>query len=81
MPASKKQDRTTLLALLRDLRHEAGLQQVGLAKKLGRPQPFVSRIESGERKLDVLELRGFCDVFAVRPSEYFDRLESRLHDT
>lgn len=46
-----------LCALLRDLRREAGLTQVDVADKLSVPQSFVSKYESGERRLDVIELR------------------------
>lgn len=45
-----------LCALLRALREEAGLTQVQVAERLGEPQSFVSKYESGERRLDVLEL-------------------------
>jgi transcriptional regulator with XRE-family HTH domain len=46
-----------LCALLRQLRLDAGLTQVEVAKRLGEPQSFVSKYESGERRLDVVELR------------------------
>ena len=49
-----------LRALLRSLRAEAGVSQVELAKRLGVPQSFVSKIESGERRIDVIELRRIC---------------------
>ena len=45
--------------LLVEARRDAGLTQVALAKKLGRPQSFVSKFERGERRLDVTE---FLDV-------------------
>jgi len=46
--------------LLRQLREEAGLRQTELAGLLGRPQSFVSKYESGERRLDLVELRDIC---------------------
>jgi transcriptional regulator with XRE-family HTH domain len=46
-----------LCTLLRQLRREAGLTQVDVAKRLDVPQSFVSKYESGERRLDVIELR------------------------
>lgn len=48
---------TRLKTLLRQLRKEAGLRQEDLAKRLARPQSYVSKYESGERRLDLLELR------------------------
>jgi transcriptional regulator with XRE-family HTH domain len=38
-----------------ELRKEAGLTQVELARRLGRPQSYVSKYERGERRLDVVE--------------------------
>lgn len=48
-----------LISLLNDARKKAGLSQEALAQQLGRHQQFVSRYETGERRLDVVE---FCDV-------------------
>lgn len=45
-----------LCQLLRELRQEAGLTQVQVAERLDVPQSFVSKYESGERRLDVIEL-------------------------
>jgi len=39
-----------------ETREAAGLTQVQLAARLSRPQSFVSKIESGERRIDVVEL-------------------------
>ena len=50
-----------LCAILRQLRESKGLTQVELSKLLNQPQSFVSKVESGERKLD---LRQF--VYYVR---------------
>ena len=45
-----------LLRLLVSARRDAGLRQVDLAERLGKPQSFVSKVERGERRLDVVEL-------------------------
>ena len=46
-----------LCTLLRELRLAAGLTQVQVAARPAVPQSFVSKYESGERRLDVIELR------------------------
>ncbi len=47
---------------LRELRESAGLTQDELALKLDRPQSFVSKIESGERRVDIVELEEICEA-------------------
>jgi transcriptional regulator with XRE-family HTH domain len=51
-----------LLVLLRGIRVDAGLTQNELASHLSRDQTFVSKYESGERRLDILELREVCQA-------------------
>ena len=64
--------------MLREIRSEADMRQVDLAKKLGKPQPFVSRYESGERRLDILELREVCQAVGITLEEFAARLEQEL---
>jgi transcriptional regulator with XRE-family HTH domain len=46
--------------LLQGLRREAGLRQVELAERLGRSQSYVTKYETGERRLDLVELEQVC---------------------
>ena len=48
---------------LRKARLEAGLRQVDVAKKLRRTQSYVSRVEVGEQRLDVIELKKFAKLY------------------
>jgi transcriptional regulator with XRE-family HTH domain len=54
-----------LIALLRDAREGSGLSQADLAHRLGRPQSWVSKVEIGERRLDLEELRQVCEALDV----------------
>jgi transcriptional regulator with XRE-family HTH domain len=49
-------------------RNDAGLTQVQVAAALKRPQSFVSKYESGERNLDVIEFLAVCRALGVRPT-------------
>lgn len=60
----------SLLLLLRKCRLDKGLTQEGVAEKLGVPQSFVSKYESGERRLDVLELEKVCQALGMKLSEF-----------
>lgn len=70
-----KREREVLQALLRQLRQEAGLRQQDLAARLGEHQSFVSKYESGERRLDILEVRQICAALGISLSEFVHRLE------
>ena len=49
-----------LVEILRNARKSAGVTQVELSRRLGRPQSFVSRYEQAERRLDIMEVREIC---------------------
>jgi len=48
---------------LKTARLEAGLTQTQVAKKLGRPQSHISNIESGQQRVDVIELKRFASIY------------------
>jgi transcriptional regulator with XRE-family HTH domain len=64
--------------LLRTTRIEAGLTQVDVARSLGRPQSYVSKYETGERRLDVVELLAVCAALQLPVTRFVERLETRL---
>ncbi len=72
---------TLLQKLLRDIRREAGQSQQQLAERLGVSQSFVSKYESGERRLDVLELRHICAAMQVSLPALLERFEQLLTKT
>ena len=54
---------------IRQVRKRAGLTQTRLSEKLTKPQSYVSKYESGERRLDYLEVRAICDCCGVTITE------------
>ncbi|PON06613.1 transcriptional regulator [Rhizobium hidalgonense] len=56
-----------LIALLIEKREAAGLTQIELAKKLGEYQSFVARLESGQRRVDVIEFLELSEILGFDP--------------
>lgn len=75
-----REQQRRLYELLRAVRQEAGMRQSDLAMVLGQPQSFVSKYESGERRLDVLELRQVCAAVGTTLAEFARRLDEALSD-
>lgn len=65
-----------LLRILRDIREQSGLRQSDIANWLDQPQSFVSKYESGERRLDLLELELVCDACGIELSEVVRRYQA-----
>ncbi len=56
-------DHNEIVVRLKKARFEAGLRQAQVAKKLGKTQSYVSKIESGQRRFDVLQLKEFAKLY------------------
>jgi hypothetical protein len=67
-----------LQQVLRQLRLGAGLRQEDLAERLGEPQSFVSKVESGDRRLDLVELRQIAGALGVTLADIVRRFEEHL---
>lgn len=69
MPRSRRSPRRARLQeLLVERRQSSGLTQAQLALRLGRPQSFVSKYETGERRLDVVEFLEVAEALAADPA-------------
>ena len=66
----KTKEYARFIEKLRKARLEAGLRQIEVAKKVKRPQSYISRVESGEYRLDILEVKKFAKIYGKR-IEYF----------
>ena len=62
------------LALLIKARKDAGVTQEQLARRLSRPQSFVSKCENGERRVDVIELLQILHSIGVEPTSFLKRI-------
>ena len=62
-------------------RREAGVTQMELSRALGKPQSFVSKYESGERRLDVVEFITICEALSIAPTRIIKRLEVKSVST
>lgn len=72
-------DRHEVLAqLLRDLRIMANLTQTEVAASLDKPQSYVSKYESSERRLDLVELSDLCPILGLTLPELAAQFMERL---
>ena len=68
----------TMIALLRKKREATGITQVRKEKKLNISQAVVSKIETCERRIDVIELMDICDAINIPVIEFFNELSDIL---
>lgn len=64
---------------LKDIRTQAKLTQTELADMLGKPQSYVSKYESGERKLDYLEVCAICHACNISIAQFDELLKTFKH--
>jgi len=75
MPQSLfSRDYKKFCALLLAERKAAGLTQIDVAKRLRKPQSFVSKYEQGERRLDVVEFLHIAKAIGFDPRSVVDKL-------
>lgn len=66
------------LELLKQVRLEAGLTQVELSKKLETSHSRISDYERGERRLDIIQMRQYCEAVGITLQEFVERFEAML---
>jgi transcriptional regulator with XRE-family HTH domain len=64
--------------ILKKIRQQKGVKQLQLADTLGKPQSYVSKYESGERRLDVVEFIQICLALDESPSKVILLIENGI---
>ena len=62
-----------LAVQLRQVRLDAKLTQAQIAKRLRQPQSYISKYESGEQRLDLIELEAVCDAVGISLIDFVRR--------
>jgi transcriptional regulator with XRE-family HTH domain len=70
-----------LCRLLKAARESVGMTQVELAKRLKETQSEISKFERGQRRLDVVQLRRWCQALGVGLSDFVTSFENSLRRT
>lgn len=65
-------------SMLIKAREEAGITQCALARRLGKPQSFVSKLERGERRLDVPEFVLFAQALGIDTEKFLNDFRRAL---
>ena len=61
-------------------RRHAGITHKTLAERLGVDRSAVTRIETGERRVDIVELQQICEVLGIPLAEFVRKYEERTRD-
>ncbi len=64
--------------MLFEARTTNGLTQHDVAQRLGLPQSYVSKYETGERRLDLIEFLQVADALEINSVEFVQKLLGRL---
>ncbi len=71
-------DHQRLVEVLTEARKRADLTQSELAMRIGRDQTFISLIERGQRRVDVIEFISLAKALGDDPVTLFERITRKL---
>jgi transcriptional regulator with XRE-family HTH domain len=77
MSSIHTRDYRRLLETLRKARLDADLTQVQVAAKLKKPQSFIAKCESGERRIDFIEMQALARLYG-KPLSFFEDPKRRI---
>ena len=64
--------------LLRETRQRAGVTQIELAERVKQTQSYISKVERGECRLDIVQIRQFCLALKTTLPDFVNEYESRI---
>jgi len=67
-----------LMRVLVETRKSKVITQQELANRLDRPQSYIAKVETGERRLDVIEFLEWCDSLGESPSRIVDKIVDEM---
>lgn len=65
-------DYKRLVEKLKQARLDVGLSQQAVAEKLNKPQSYISKVESGERRLDVIEVKALAKIYMKKLEDFVE---------
>lgn len=71
-------DYKKLIEALKSLRKSKGITQISLAKRIKRDQTYVSKYESHDRRLDIIEVRNICRALGEDFSKFIEKFEHAI---
>lgn len=69
-----------ILKLLRAAREEAGVSQGDVAKQMGYSRTVITKLEAGDLRLDLLQLRQYCEAIGLPLLTFVERVEAALEE-
>lgn len=74
----RSQEYALLTELLREKRIRSEMTQKAICDRLGKPKNYINKIESGERRLDVVEVYELCEAMNLGPLDVLAEFDKRL---
>lgn len=69
------------LRVLRQTREQAKVTQVQLAEKLGISKSHLSKLERGELRIDIVQIRSMCNILGTSLPDFIQKFEAELPST
>ena len=67
-----------LIDLLKETRTTKSITQIELAERLGLDQTYISKYETLERRIDLVELKAICRALGISMTKFVEDYETRL---